>query len=229
MLGRHVKWWIDRDAFLEEWNRASSAQASGDGAIALTAYEHAAALYRGRLFEDDPAGEWFLNEQRLISEGYLVGSTHRVAGPAARRRRGCRGGPAASHRERRLPRVRAPVTDAVLARLHQCRSPGSSTCPSTPWIASSACSPPRDRAGVPRSHRGHEVTSLRRVLDDHQLGDPGDGRQATARVPDGYDHRVSSPSIEPTTRRRRSPRPAGSSTGPSRAARTGARLDDSSP
>jgi DNA-binding SARP family transcriptional activator len=71
MLGRGASWWIDRDGFLDAWNAAASAHARDDLAAARSAYEQAAALYRGRLFEDDPSGEWFLAEQRLLEERFL--------------------------------------------------------------------------------------------------------------------------------------------------------------
>jgi DNA-binding SARP family transcriptional activator len=71
MLGRGASWWIDRDGFLDAWNAAATAHARDDLAAARSAYELATALYRGRLFEDDPSGEWFLAEQRLLEERFL--------------------------------------------------------------------------------------------------------------------------------------------------------------
>jgi DNA-binding SARP family transcriptional activator len=72
MLGRRTSWSIDRDAFLDAWNTAAAAHGRDDFIAARSAYERAAALYRGRLFEDDPNGEWFLAEQRLLEERFLL-------------------------------------------------------------------------------------------------------------------------------------------------------------
>jgi DNA-binding SARP family transcriptional activator len=71
-LASGVTWWIDRDEFTRSWTRAGAAQSEGNIAEARAALEHAAGLYRGRLFEDDPSGEWFFAEQRLLEERFLL-------------------------------------------------------------------------------------------------------------------------------------------------------------
>jgi DNA-binding SARP family transcriptional activator len=72
LLGKTVTWWVDRDGFLDAWTAAAAAQSRGDVAAAQAAYEWAVTLYRGRLFEDDPIGEWFFAEQRLLEERFLL-------------------------------------------------------------------------------------------------------------------------------------------------------------
>jgi DNA-binding SARP family transcriptional activator len=72
VLSPGLSWWIDRDAFLEAWTRGTAAHSASDADGALFGYSRAVGLYRGRLFEDDPTGEWLFAEQRLIEERYLV-------------------------------------------------------------------------------------------------------------------------------------------------------------
>ena len=55
---------------------AESARRAGHPRQAIAAYEKAVRLYRGPLFEDDPAGEWFLAEQRHLEELYLQALEH---------------------------------------------------------------------------------------------------------------------------------------------------------
>jgi DNA-binding SARP family transcriptional activator len=70
-LNPALNWWIDRNEFFSTLQHAESARRAGRQRQAIAAYEKAADLYRGPLFEDDPAGEWFLAEQRHLAELYL--------------------------------------------------------------------------------------------------------------------------------------------------------------
>src|SRR5215831_16021297 len=71
VLNSELKWWIDRDEFLSELSRAQLVRSSGQPMKAISHYQTAAELYRGSLFEDDPAGDWYLAEQRHLNELYL--------------------------------------------------------------------------------------------------------------------------------------------------------------
>ena len=53
------------------WRPARPALGDGDVAAGTSAFERAVALYRGPLFDDEPAGEWFFAEQRLLEERAL--------------------------------------------------------------------------------------------------------------------------------------------------------------
>jgi len=70
-LNPALSWWIDRNEFFSTLQHAESARRAGRPRQAIAAYEKAIELYRGPLFEDDPAGEWFLPEQRHLEELYL--------------------------------------------------------------------------------------------------------------------------------------------------------------
>jgi DNA-binding SARP family transcriptional activator len=70
-LNPELTWWIDRNEFLSTLHRAESALRAGRPRLAIDAYEMAVQLYRGALFEDDCAGEWFLPERRHLEELYL--------------------------------------------------------------------------------------------------------------------------------------------------------------
>lgn len=70
-LNPALNWWIDRNEFFLTLQHAESARRAGRPRQAIAAYEKAVDLYRGPLFEDDPAGEWFLAEQRHLEELYL--------------------------------------------------------------------------------------------------------------------------------------------------------------
>jgi DNA-binding SARP family transcriptional activator len=70
-LNPALTWWIDRNEFFSTLQHAESARRAGRPRQAIAAYEKAVDFYRGPLFEDDPAGEWFLPEQRHLEELYL--------------------------------------------------------------------------------------------------------------------------------------------------------------
>ena len=78
-LNPELTWWIDRNEFLSTLHHAESARRDGRPRQAADAYEQAVHLYRGPLFEDDPAGEWFLPEQRQLGELYLQALEHLAA------------------------------------------------------------------------------------------------------------------------------------------------------
>jgi len=71
LLNPALTWWIDRSEFLSMLGRAESARRGDRRQQAADAYHDAVHLYRGPLFEDDPAGEWYLPEQRHLEELYL--------------------------------------------------------------------------------------------------------------------------------------------------------------
>ena len=75
-LNPALTWWIDRNEFFSTLQHAESARRAGRPRQAIAAYEKAVELYRGPLFEDDPAGEWFLPEQRHLEELYLQALEH---------------------------------------------------------------------------------------------------------------------------------------------------------
>ena len=75
-LNPALTWWIDRNEFFSTLQHAESARRAGQPRQAIAAYEKAVHLYRGPLFEDDPAGEWFLAEQRHLEELYLQALEH---------------------------------------------------------------------------------------------------------------------------------------------------------
>jgi DNA-binding SARP family transcriptional activator len=70
-LNPELTWWIDRNEFLSTLHHAESARRGARPREAIDAYEQAVRLYRGPLFEDDCAGDWFLPEQRHLGELYL--------------------------------------------------------------------------------------------------------------------------------------------------------------
>jgi DNA-binding SARP family transcriptional activator len=69
-------WWIDRNEFLTALESAQEAYRGGHAQQALNSYRQAALLYRGPLFEDDTAGDWYLPEQRRLKELYLQALEH---------------------------------------------------------------------------------------------------------------------------------------------------------
>jgi DNA-binding SARP family transcriptional activator len=75
-LNPALTWWIDRNEFFSTLQHAESARRAGRPRQAIAAYEKAVQLYRGPLFEDDSAGEWFLPEQRHLEELYLQALEH---------------------------------------------------------------------------------------------------------------------------------------------------------
>jgi DNA-binding SARP family transcriptional activator len=70
-LNPALTWWIDKNEFFSTLQQAESARGADRPRQAIAAYEKAVQLYRGPLFEDDPASEWFLPEQRHLEELYL--------------------------------------------------------------------------------------------------------------------------------------------------------------
>ncbi len=70
-LNPKLKWRIDREEFLSALSQAHLANLSGRSGEATGHYQRAVQLYRGPLFEDDPAGEWYLPEQRHLNDLYL--------------------------------------------------------------------------------------------------------------------------------------------------------------
>jgi len=75
-LNPQLKWWIDRNEFISALRHAESARRAGRPQPAIDAYQTAVRLYRGPLFDDDPAGDWFLPEQRHLEELYLQALEH---------------------------------------------------------------------------------------------------------------------------------------------------------
>jgi DNA-binding SARP family transcriptional activator len=71
ILNPELTWWIDRNEFLSALDDAQLARRAGRAGLATKAYHKAIQLYRGPLFEDDPACEWYLAEQRNLKELYL--------------------------------------------------------------------------------------------------------------------------------------------------------------
>jgi DNA-binding SARP family transcriptional activator len=71
VLNSELKWWVDRDEFLSALNQADANRISGQPRQAIRHYQRAVQLYRGPLFEDDLAGDWYLADQRHLNELYL--------------------------------------------------------------------------------------------------------------------------------------------------------------
>jgi DNA-binding SARP family transcriptional activator len=71
VLNPGLKWWVDRDEFLSALSRADMDRTAGHPSQAIYHYQRAIQLYRGPLFEDDLAGDWYLPEQRHLAELYL--------------------------------------------------------------------------------------------------------------------------------------------------------------
>ena len=71
VLNPELTWWIDRNDFLSTLHHAQLARHADRPEQAIDAYHRAVRLYRGALFEDDPAGEWYIPEQRHLNELYL--------------------------------------------------------------------------------------------------------------------------------------------------------------
>ena len=71
ILNPDLTWWIDRNAFLAAMDDARLARRADRTEQAIDAYRRAIRLYRGPLFEDDVAGEWYLPEQRHLEELYV--------------------------------------------------------------------------------------------------------------------------------------------------------------
>jgi DNA-binding SARP family transcriptional activator len=76
ILNPELTWWIDRNEFLSALRVAEAARRAHGAWHAIDAYEKAVQLYRGPLFEDDVAGEWFLPEQHHLKDLYLQALEH---------------------------------------------------------------------------------------------------------------------------------------------------------
>jgi DNA-binding SARP family transcriptional activator len=70
LLNPDLTWWVDRTEFLSAVDEARRARRAGRIDQITGAYRKAVQLYRGPLFEDDGAGEWYLPEQRRLSDLY---------------------------------------------------------------------------------------------------------------------------------------------------------------
>lgn len=71
LLNPALTFWIDRNEFLKMTHDVQSARQVGNVQHAVDAARTAVQLYRGPLFEDDTASEWYLPEQRQLKEIYL--------------------------------------------------------------------------------------------------------------------------------------------------------------
>lgn len=71
ILNPELTWWIDRNEFLSALDYAQLAHRTDRLSQAIDAYRKAVQLYRGALFEDDIAGEWYLPERHHLKELYL--------------------------------------------------------------------------------------------------------------------------------------------------------------
>jgi DNA-binding SARP family transcriptional activator len=76
ILNPGLTWWIDRNEFLSALDDARLARRTDRPRQAIGAYHKAVRLYRGPLFEDDVAGEWYLPEQRHLQELYVQALEH---------------------------------------------------------------------------------------------------------------------------------------------------------
>jgi DNA-binding SARP family transcriptional activator len=70
ILNPDLTWWIDRNEFLSAVDDARLARRAGRPRQVIEACRRAIRLYRGPLFEDDGAGEWYLPEQRRLEDLY---------------------------------------------------------------------------------------------------------------------------------------------------------------
>lgn len=69
-LNPDLSWWIDRTEFLSAVDDAGRAHRASRPRHVIAAYRKAIGLYRGPLFEDDGANEWYLPEQRRLKDLY---------------------------------------------------------------------------------------------------------------------------------------------------------------
>jgi DNA-binding SARP family transcriptional activator len=69
-LNPDLTWWIDRTEFLSAVEDAGREHRAGRPRKVIAAYRKAIGLYRGPLFEDDGATEWYLPEQRRLNDLY---------------------------------------------------------------------------------------------------------------------------------------------------------------
>jgi DNA-binding SARP family transcriptional activator len=70
ILNPDLTWWIDRNEFLSSVDHARQARLADRPGQVIDAYSRAIKLYRGPLFEDDGAGDWYLPEQRRLNDLY---------------------------------------------------------------------------------------------------------------------------------------------------------------
>lgn len=71
LLNPALTYWTDRNEFLAMIGGAQRARRTGGTQQAVSACRSAVQLYRGPLFEDDLAGDWYLPERRKLKELYL--------------------------------------------------------------------------------------------------------------------------------------------------------------
>ena len=71
VLNPELAWWMDREEFLAALRLAQMIRVSGDPRQAIDNYRRAVQLYRGPLFEDDASSDWYLSDQRNLSDLYL--------------------------------------------------------------------------------------------------------------------------------------------------------------
>jgi DNA-binding SARP family transcriptional activator len=76
ILNPGLTWWIDRNEFLSALDDARQARRANRLEQSIDAYHKAIWLYRGPLFDDDVAGEWYLPEQRQLKELYVQALVH---------------------------------------------------------------------------------------------------------------------------------------------------------
>jgi DNA-binding SARP family transcriptional activator len=76
ILNPELTWWIDRNEFLSALDDARLTPRANRPEQVIDAYHKAIRLYRGPLFEDDGAGEWYLPEQRHLKELYVQALGH---------------------------------------------------------------------------------------------------------------------------------------------------------
>ena len=69
-LNPDLTWWIDRTEFLSAVDEAWRARRADLPKQVIAAHRKAIGLYRGPLFEDDVASEWYLPEQRRLNGLY---------------------------------------------------------------------------------------------------------------------------------------------------------------
>jgi len=70
ILNPDLTWWIDRNEFLSALDDARLARRAGRPRQVIESCRRAIRLYRGPLFEDDGASEWYLPEQRRLEDLY---------------------------------------------------------------------------------------------------------------------------------------------------------------
>jgi DNA-binding SARP family transcriptional activator len=70
ILNPELSWWIDRNEFLSALDDARLARRTRRPEKVMDSYHKAIRLYRGPLFEDDGASEWYLPEQRRLKDLY---------------------------------------------------------------------------------------------------------------------------------------------------------------